>query len=418
MKKIIAIVLSFVMTLSMAACGRDAAPVEEIPNAMEADVFQALPMEKPAEEVLEASQEPTEEELEALRQYSLVMGELQDYVDGGDCDVSYEKFGMEGDTDYAMGQKGLDLLYNKLTELEAVDKWVGTQWTQEDINWDRQAVLDSFVVIEDVTLRETKTYVDFIGNETDDVWKNEWDYDTNGAVSGSTDYGAYMDRDDFWFYDTFAELPFSVVINPWFARHYAYDANGILEKVTYGSSVENAQAVKTFTYEGGKIVGEHYVHAEGDKINADYRYDDQGRLTEVEYIEGDSELDMQKWIYRYAYDNRGLLSQKTLEKSRWDHFQDQFEWDITTVTTYTYDDAGVLTGGVSKHMKEWKTNPSEMPSEFTYTCDEQGRPVAVAVSCGDRILSETGEVVWEAEYPACQVQIEYGDYYIYTPAEK
>ena len=162
-----------------------------------------------------------------------------------------------------------------------------------------------------------------------------------------------------------------------------------------------------------------HLHAEGDKINADYRYDDQGRLTEVEYIEGDSELDMQKWIYRYAYDNRGLLSQKTLEKYRWDYnFQDDFVLDITTVTTYTYDDAGVLTGGASKHMKQWKTNPSEMPSEFTYTCDEQGRPIAVAVSCGDRILSETGEVVWEAEYPACQVQIEYGNYYIYTPAMK
>ena len=415
MKKIIAIVLSFLMALSMAACGRGEAPVEEASQHQKTDVFQASPMEEPAEEEMA---EPTEEELDALRQYSLVMEELQEYVDSGESDVNYEKFGKEGDVDYAMGQKGLDLLYNKLTELEAVDKWVGTQWTQEDINWDRQAVLDSFVVIEDVTLRETKTYVDFIGNETEDVWKNEWDYDTNGAVSGSTDYGAYMDRDDFWFYDTFAQQPFSGVVNPWFARHYTYDANGMLEKVTYGSSVEDAQAAKTFTYEGGKIVGEHLVYAEGDKINADYRYDDQGRLAEVEYIEGDSELDMQKWVYRYEYDNRGLLSQKTLEKYRWDYnVQDDFVLDITVVTTYTYDDAGALAGAVSKHMKAWSFGkPSEMPTEFTYTCDEQGRPVAVAVSCGDRILSETGEVVWEAEYPACQVQIEYGNYYIYTPA--
>lgn len=412
MKKIIAIVLSFLMALSMAACGRDEAPVEAFPISQET---QGAPMGAPAKEEME---EPTEEELEALRQYSLVMEELQDYVDSGDSDVKYEKFGMEGDVAYAMGQKGLDLLYNKLTELEAVDKWVGTQWTQEDINWDRQAVLDSFVVIEDVTLRETKTYVDFIGNETDDIWKIEWNYDTNGAVSGSDDYGAYMDRDDFWYYDTFAEQPFSGVVNLWYARHYTYDANGVLEKVAYGSSVEDAQAVKTFTYEDGKVVGEHLVHAEGDKINADYRYDDQGRLAEVEYIEGDSEINKLKWVYRNAYDNRGLLSQKTLEKYCWDHNQDAFVLDITIVTTYAYDDAGVLTGGVSKHMKAWNTNPSEMPSEFTYTCDEQGRPVAVSVSCGDRILSETGEVVWEAEYPTCQVQIEYGNYYIYTPAMK
>lgn len=415
MKKIIAIVLSFLMALSMAACGRGEVPEEEAPQHQKTDVFQALPMDEPAEEEMA---EPTEEELDALRQYSLVMEELQEYVDSGESDVNYEKFGKEGDVDYAMGQKGLDLLYNKLTELEAVDKWVGTQWTQEDINWDRQAVLDSFVVIEDVALRETKTYVDFIGNETEDVWKNEWDYDTNGRVSGSTDYGAYMDRDDFWFYDTFAQQPFSGVVNPWFARHYTYDANGMLEKVTYGSSVEDAQAAKTFTYEGGKIVGEHLVYAEGDKINADYRYDDQGRLAEAEYIEGDSELDMQKWVYRYEYDNRGLLYRKTLEKYRWDYnVQDDFVLDITIVTTYTYDDAGALAGAVSKHMKAWSFGkPSEMPTEFTYTCDEQGRPVAVAVSCGDRILSETGEVVWEAKYPACQVQIEYGNYYIYTPA--
>ena len=267
MKKLIAIVLSFLMALSMAACGRDANPVEEDPKPQEMVVFQEEPKSEPVQEE-PIQEEPTEEELDALRQYSLVMEELQEFVDSGEVWVSYEKFGEEGDTDTAIGQKGLDLLYNKLTELEAVDKWVGTQWTQEDINWDRQAVLDSFVVIEDVTLRETKTYVDFIGNETDDVWKNEWDYDTNGAVSGSTDYGAYMDRDDFWFYDTFTQQPFSGVINPWFARHYTYDANGMLEKVAYGSSMEDAQAVKSFTYENGKMMGEYFVTAEGEKILA------------------------------------------------------------------------------------------------------------------------------------------------------
>lgn len=415
MKKIIAIVLSLIMALSMAACGRDEAPVEEAPKHQETDFFQGSSMEEPAEEEMA---EPTEEEMEALRQYSLVMKELQEFVDSGEVWVSYEKFGEEGNTDTAIGQKGLDLLYNKLTELEAVDKWVGTQWTQEDINWDRQAVLDSFMVIEDVALRENKTYVDFIGNETDDVWEIQWNYDTNGAVSGSSAYGFGMGEDDFWYYDTFTVQPFSGVVNVSGKPHYTYDANGMLEKVEYGYSAEEVDAVKTFTYEGGKIVGEHVMHADGEEINADYRYDGQGRLAEAEYIEGDSELDMQKWVYRYEYDNRGLLSQKTLEKYRWDYnFQDDFVLDITIVTTYTYDDAGVLTSGMSKHMQAWSFGkPSEMPTEFTYTCDEQGRPVAVSVSCGDRILSETGEVVWEAEYPACQVQIEYGDYYIYTPA--
>lgn len=413
MKKLIAIVLCLAMALSMAACGRDANPVEEISKPQTMDVFQPESKEEPIQE------EPTEEEWEALRQYSFVMEELQEYVDEGEMFVPYEMFGEEGDADYAMGQEGFALIYKKLTELEAVDKWVGTQWTQEDINWDRQAVLDSFVVIEDVAIEETKTYVDFIGNETDDDWKNEWYYDTNGAVIGSTDYGAYQDRDDFWFYNTFVEQPFSGVINPWYTRHYTYDANGMLEKVVYGSSVEEAQAAKTFTYENGKIVGEHLVYAKGDKINVDYRYDDQGRLAEVEYIEGDSEFDMHKWIYRYAYGSNGKVCQETIEKYRWDYnFVDDFVQDVTIVTTYTYNADGVLTSGTSKHMMAWNTNPSEMPFEFTYTCDDQGRPVAVSVSCGDRILTETGEVVWNAEYPACQVQITYGDYYIYTPAMK
>ena len=48
MKKIIAIVLSLIMALSMAACGRGEVPVEEAPKHQETDVFQDLSMEEPA----------------------------------------------------------------------------------------------------------------------------------------------------------------------------------------------------------------------------------------------------------------------------------------------------------------------------------------------------------------------------------
>ena len=409
MKKLIAIVLCLAMALSMVACGRDVNPAEDSPKVKGNGIFQEA-----------FKGEPTEEELEALRQYHYVMEELEDYADGHDVWFTFEEFGMEADVDHVMGQQALALLYQKLAELETVDKWVGTEWAQGDINWDRQAVLDSFVVVEDVALRETKTYLDYIGNEAEDARELEWDYDMNGRVTNSSAYGFHSEKDDFWYCDAFAEVLFSGVVGSNRMPHYTYDENGVIEKIEYGYSTEDVDAVKTFTYEDEKIVGEHVIYANGDKIDADYRYDSQGRLEEVTYIEGDSEFEMYKWIYRYAYDSDGKVCQETMEKYRWDYnFTEDFVMEVTIVTTYTYNADGVLISGVSKSMQPWSFNePSEMPTEFTYTCDAQGRPVAVSVSCGDRILSATGEPVWDAEYPACQVEITYGDYYIYTPAMK
>lgn len=402
MKKIIAIILSIVMLLSLAACGGNdsAAP------SAEKGVF--------AENKKAPKGEPTEEELEQIRRYCIIMDNLGNLERGGEVLFYYEKFGMDAEVPMEMGQKALSLLYEQLTQLEAVDKWAGTQWADDpSINWDRQAVLDSFTVIEDVLLAETKTNIDFVGNPEDTSLETRWDYDVNGRLCRSGTYGAIEGHNDFWYYDSFTQQLESNPAAVWHAPHYYYDDQGRIEKIEYGSG-EDVEAVMRFTYTGDRVASTQTVHAYGKEGNAVYTYDAQGYLAQIEYTE---EEEKYKRIYHYEYDGRGNVLSEHLETYRWDYYDDVYVLSDELLTTYTYDDSGVPTDGVCKQIKDWNGQVSEMASEFVYTCDTQGRPVAVTVTCFDRVIPATGETVWEKEYLSCEVVIEYGDYYIYNPAQ-
>ena len=152
MKKILAIILCLAALLSLTACGKEKEERPNIPAAAEptteAPVMESEPVEEPAEE-------PTEADWEAMREYGNILRKL----------AVLEKTGIEN---FRSGEKQevLREYYETLMALETVDKWVGTEWgDEEDLNRNRKDVLADFTVLEDVLLKEETVCKDALDND-------------------------------------------------------------------------------------------------------------------------------------------------------------------------------------------------------------------------------------------------------------
>ena len=170
MKKLLSLLLALVMMMSLCACGetddydddedRDEI-VEEDDDKKDDGKFpfwgdkddedqgdtgdgdvEVPPINLPEPSV---PVEPTSEEWEEIYDYSQIVSTLNNYVEYQTIMYDPVDFGLEGDI--VFDAEALSAYYAMLQDLDAVDKWAGTEYANDEtVNWNRQEVLDSFTV--------------------------------------------------------------------------------------------------------------------------------------------------------------------------------------------------------------------------------------------------------------------------------
>lgn len=410
MKKLLAILLCIVMMLSMVACGGNQ-DNNETPNTT-----QNSNQNNSTGNGETTIVQPTAEEWEAMDKYNAILKALKDYEEYGNISIEYSYFGIESDNESVYGNDALAFCYEQLTKLEAVDKWVGSDYMSAALN--RQDVLDSFVIIENVLLSEEKAYQDILGN-SDSGWTNFWTYNTDGTVFSTAATDCFDPSDAHpWKNRCLLE---QVISNPGGLNtgypFYVYNANGQIEKIEYAYSAgDTINAVRKFTYSGDLISSEQIISADGTEQSVSYTYDSNNQVTEITTIWGLARNRL-KYTFTYEYNDQGqIICEKVIVEQEDYYNENTYGFYREAVTNYTYDSNGNLSSGVCACTEKWNNGKATATDRWTYSCDDQGRIVSVDMTCGD-LITESGEVAWKVDYPTCNFKFAYGNYYIYNPAK-
>ena len=433
MKKTIAILLLLAMALSLCACGANEnkyAKYDYINEMLERGDYEGAMMaiddlRQQAQggnenngnnggEDTQPPSEPTQEERDMLWQYYSILCSLNNYLENGYISV----YDQETDTSYS-GSGALEYYYNRLSGMEAIDKWVGTEYISpdrfsEEINWDRKAVLEGFVIVKDMKLSENWSKTDNMGNVSTDN-HTPWTYDENGVlIRQGTEY--YVDRITYSNY------------NDGFQPEY--DDSGRLIQKKYGSG-DTVNALETFTYDAAGCLTN--IHIKDNRGEYDYACtcDDAGRLTQIAWGN-----DYNDYTITYAYDAAGHLVKE--EKTRYSYWNSSEKTgkhiDETWTFEYVYDGNKLTTGTYT--YRDWtydtKWNGSEnvvtdnypyreQQNRYDYTCDDAGRVISCSVTPGNEIYvhssgsHEVGDIINTPSYANATIETVYGDYYIYSP---
>lgn len=426
MKKVLAILLCIVMMLSMAACGGNQGNTEN-PNNNQGNA--GVSNEQP-------KGEPTEEEQRAIGNYVAALEALDKFAETGSwANLSFDcqQFGVEyeGDNYIIEGAAAAEKYYELISNLGAMDKWVGTEYAiGETVNWDRQSVLDSFKIYKDVKLTENYTYYDPVGNTEDG--EIAWHYNTDGKleqVRWDSTIGEKYHLYSFVF-DPIEIDPLHLMMDEY--DHRAEPVVGADGKVTEVKIIGGGETMylANLTYgSNGKASAATVTAADGDKGTLTYSYNDQSQLVEVSfssngltgnvyYAEENGSRCLygsDSFTYTYTYNTDGTVATKT--------YAGYSQWSTdpvhSVVTEYSYDTTGNLTGAISKsnyNLQPSSSNdyPFVFTDTYTFTCDEQGRPVLVTIISTDIVRSDT--YTQPTETPKIEVECVYGDLYVYSPA--
>lgn len=429
MKRVLAILLCIVMMLSMVACGGNGDNSGNL-NDNQGNVGTPNGDEKP-------KGEPTEEEQRAIGNYVAALEALDKFAETGSwANLSFDcqQFGVEyeGDNYIIEGTAAAEKYYELISNLGAMDKWVGTEYAVgETVNWDRQSVLDSFVVYKDVKLSENYTFYDPVGNtENGSI---AWYYNTDGKleqVRWDSTIGEKYHLYSFVF-DPIEIDPLHLMMEEY--DHRAEPVVGADGKVTEVKIIGGGETMflANLTYgSNGKVSAATVTAADGDKGTLTYSYNDQSQLVEVSFSSNGLvgnvyyvEENGTRWLcasdsftYTYTYNADGTVATKTYLG------YDQWHSDPvhSVITEYSYDATGNLTGAISK--RNYNLQPSSsndypflFTDTYTFTCDEQGRPVLATITSTDIVRSDT--YTQNTETPKIEVECVYGDLYVYSPAK-
>ena len=417
MKRIFTLILVAILTLSLCACGSNPYAKYEYINKMldEGDYKGAIAAIVQLAQQNQTDQngssattttgtqppKPTDEEKEALRAYVNLMDYLNTYADRED--KYYYNYTTQKDY---YGQAALKQMYTELQELTAIDKWVGTEYASEEINWNRQEVLASFVVVPDVAISMDYTTTDNMENVSEHNDVTKWFYDADGVLTRL--YGESHTK-PFFYRNNSSDA------------HYIYDDQGNLTQIKYGSSNQVYMLV-TFTYENGKIAKEH-IKTNNREWDVAYAYDEAGRLAKLEWA--GSSADPQ--CITYTYDDKGnLVCEEWIDYS---YNMEKIWKDDVHRMEYVYDASGKLTTGtytaeiwgMDMVAFEWVACKTyETKDSYTYTCDAKGRVTGYTIISTGRIDTYgagMGQVEDAPDYKNTAYEIHYGDYYIYAPAK-
>nr|MDD6335996.1 hypothetical protein [bacterium] len=434
MKRVFATILVLVMALGLCACGNNKyAKYDHINEMLEKGDYDGAIMaiddlRQQAQsgnenngnngdgENTKPSGEPTDQERDMLYDYYSIIRKLNSYLENGYINVYDE----ETSTSYD-GSQALEYCYNRLSGMEAIDKWVGTEYVSsdrfsEEINWNRKAVLEDFAILKDVKLSESRTKTDNMGN-VNTAKHAPWTYNENGALIHLDDE-YYVDRIAYSDYNSYFQLE--------------YDDNGRLLQKKYGTG-GNVDALETYTYNAAGCLTN--IHVKNNRAEYDYACtcDSQGRLIQIDWGN-----DYNDYTITYTYDNAGHLvkEEKTVYGYRYshDHDADGKCIDFTYTFEYVYDGNRLTTGTYTSQNwsfdSEWKNDKMvitdnypllEQQNRYDYTCDSQGRVISCSVTPGNNVYIRThanhavGDIVDTPAYTNQTIETVYGDYYIYSP---
>lgn len=414
MKKLFALILCIATLLSMAACGADREDRDERDDRENPKTTESSKNNDPDNLETEkvSYEEPTAEDWEAIDKYRVIMRALKEYTETGYIYIEYADLGINNEEETASGMDALTLCYEQLETLDAVDKWVGSEYiNQED---SRQNYLNRFTVVEDVLLKRECVTKDHLGNESYFDTK-QWQYNPDGTVH-RVPFESGMGSPALWIGRM---LTSQIETNPGQVLTYidpvlVYDENGQVEEIQYKTDEGVIEAARFFTYAENRVTGEKILYADGREEAVAYSYDSNGLLAQMVYTTGNPRHRFRS-VYSYSYNDQGQMVQETISQEKEDYDNEgTYAPYATTVLEYTYDAKGLPVRAVNTDTKNsWDTFEVKTDS-WNYTYDEEGRLLAVDISCGNWYWGETGEPTGETNYYAgARHTYQYGNYYIY-----
>ena len=413
MKKLLAIVMCVLMMLSFAACtdqnGSGTDDEDTIRNTSDTtptkDTGPSTPTENSGNN---DSNEPSPAEYEAINRYAEIVKELSECEDASDVHYTLDGWGYSG-------SKALELYYQELMSLDSIDKWVGTIWTEDpSVNWNRQEILDRFVIVKDVALGESYTVTNSSGAKS--IKKNyfSWEYQPNGAVS-CMKWALYDEEDGYpiFVFDPLDYDPLQIISEYTDYAKLSYDENGRISQISIIGDVDDdddswydpvkAQyALLLPAYDSnGNMTGAQVVTYSGGNDSITCTYDNNHRLTKIE----DNDF-----VFTYSYDSSGnMVNMEYAVYTRRDGEHSVIVELYTEKTAaYTYDSENRL---VSASITE-ALDRGKRITTYTYSHDESGRPLRATISYGN-ILSEDGELAGLSKISEIEVTRTYGDFYCY-----
>lgn len=373
--------------------------------------------------------EPSEEDLVAIGYYENAVTQLDQYMETGNLVFTYANFGIESETESVSGQNALAAYYELLTNLDAVDKWVGTEHiTNTDINWDRQAVLDSFAVVEDVLIGivPKRNYSD------GEVYGNE----LLGLIQYDKDGKVIMFDESLYLQELCAENIYPERYHKscyyWIPEYN--EENKLIQltgyNVSYGADKREDEVVatRTFTYDASgkqiqeKLKNEHW------EIDFLFTYDQNNHLTQISWSEGEGKENL---TIDYTYDDAGKLIQ-TVETAPVSDSKGTILCLLETTSTFSYDADGRLTeetvtvvdmiqgeNGMPSHLYPGLATNSIRTNKYSYTYNAQGKIDTKTITYGDvsYYFGEDAGQVKPASLSVTESVYVYDNYYIYSPAE-
>lgn len=356
MKKTLAILLCLVMLLASVACSKAPNEPSNEPNN------ETNTQGNSTANTGNATAVPTEEEKTQIEKYQTAVRALNGYVKEGVL-VNY-KLGEE----YLDKTESLGYYYKDILAAECVEKWVGTEYASDDtINWNRQEVLDNFVVIEDVLLKIKVQFEDNLGNTEPHEAHYVYGVDGNLREIRRTDGGAYP---FFGWSIEHQEANFRVV-------NYIYEGNRL---VKMQCSQDGNQIVKTITptYNEDGLKVKDLIQKTKTQAEYTYTYDSNGRLITVT---------KDSMTIKLSYDEKGYLTE----------YLRIYGTNTDLRIQYTYnDDHSMCTA--ERYSGKTLTGTS------TYTLDKAGRLLTVE------------DLVFDSFRVKENYELIYGNYYIYKPA--
>lgn len=419
-KKLMILALALVMALSMCACaGNDRDDDDDddddrnnretisdiLQQPTENETIPVLPADpEPMPTIITEPAEPTEEELAILNEYAWIQSELR----------------------YASDEQ-VEYYYEWLRDMDrtALDKWAGTEYAPAEldgnvIEWDYDAMMARFAVLENVLLTQTMKTTDFVGNERKSGYEVEWYYDADGQISRiENEYYAFK-----MIQDNVSRLNGD--------RCYTFDENGVATEIRFGYGYEDAgDEIFNTEYlmvrtkdENGNVILETVTDTRGDSYEIHYTYDMNSRLATISYG---------SVVYTYTYDEAGRLI-----RSECASYKRAYDTDIVDqkdIMEYTYDENGHLVSG-QRSQEKWEYTVDKIEhgwldyeyfvsdqfastratDTYAFTCDAQGNLLHITVTPGDTLYltgNNAGTVKYKAQYAAMDYEFTYGEYVTY-----
>ena len=389
MKKLLCMILALIMVVSLCACGQ-----EKPKNDNNASNQTNQNGENNSNG---ATGEPSEEIKSMMSSYEVIAAKLKGYANGEEI-YSYV------DDHEVVGGAALSHLYQRLTNMEELDAWYGSEWLPKDdpdTEWNRQKLLAGFSVQKDVLLKQSCV----ITTQTEDTKTFDnayvWEYNTDGTVAKVS----FVDMLYTKLYPFWLDIPAHLLYeqNRSGKNYYesvcsisfAYDENGKQTKIKRHATTENQtrDLINLELDANGKMISAKSVDEDGSKQDYTFTYDAQGRLI---CVETNSMFD------QYTYNENGQLLQADRYTKK----------GVVSSYKYTYDADGKLMKVEYDDRISWATS-KKGKVEVTFTYDDLGRPATTTYSEGYFPLNH-GQTL---DFSKVEFQYVYGDYCTYAPAK-